>query len=457
MEKSPLFSISNSECYTRSKMYKYRFKKWNWAKYSSKGHRAAIEAGQVVIQRAGKSRTKPSELDNYRLQAVRELRRARRQEHALVYPLLHQNDQARDFNTILTMTKQFIVGETETSIVYCSSHPTLDTTRRFSSGSGTDMYQTFVSALAAFSLNDFMLGGRLLRRAFRTLDSEIDHLGLIRSVEYCFSIPHLFVSYGRNDLATLLLKYMAPRLQMIPKRHPLAIICGPLLSIIQTSREPSRDSLDRVLQLGADTFAEAHSDDPRAVLYFRARFCAIDAQPAEEIFEDYQGLVAEYAARFGEMNPRTLSTEREMLDFGARYRIKPAVTKELCELAISKIEDYYAERNLPTQRWSHSHQKLWMDLECLLTEVVATGGNLPQAIIMSRDIYGFVANTSGCLPSNRWYAINSFQIWLEMMLYSVGQVEVGDEFRRSRLSSEQYLVLDKESIEEEEDFLNSHN
>lgn len=438
-------------------MYKYRFKKWNWAKYSSKGHRAAIEAGQVVIQRAGKSRTKPSELDNFKLRAVRELRRARRQERALVYPLLHQNDQARDFNTILTMTRQFIVGETETSIVFSSHHPTLDTTRRFASGSGTDMYQTFVSALAAFSLNDFILGGRLLRRAFRALDSEIDHLGLIRSVEYCFSIPHLFVSYGRNDLATLLLKYMAPRLEMIPKRHPLAIICGPLLSIIQTSREPSRDSLDRVLKLGADTFAEAHSDDLRAVLYFRARFCTIDSEAAEEIFLGYQGLVTEYTARYGEMHPTTLSTEREMLDFGARYRIKPALVKELCELAISKIENHYSGRNIDTQGWSHSHQKFWMDLECLLTEVVATGGDLVQAIQRSRDIYGFVANTSGCLPSNRWYAINSFQIWLEMMLYSIGQVEVGNEMRESRLSSEQYLVLDKESIDEEQDFLNSHN
>lgn len=438
-------------------MYKYRFKKWNWAKYSSKGHRAAIESGEVIHQRTGKSRTKPSEVENSKMQAVRELRRVRRQERALVYPLLHQNDQARDFNTILTMTRQYIVGETETSALYCSKPPTMDSTRRFSSVSGTDINQTFVSALGAFSLDDFILGGRLLRRAFRALDSEIDHLGLIRSVEYCFSIPHLFVSYGRNDLATLLLKYMAPRLKMIPKRHPLAIICGPLLSIIQTARQPSQDSLDRVLQLGADTFAEAHSDDLRAVLYFRARFCTIDNEAAEEILVGYQGLVTEYTARFGEMHPTTLSTEREMLDFGVRYKLKPALVKELCELAIFKIEDYYAKRNLSTPKWSHSHQKLWMDLECLLTEIVASIGDLPQAIQRSRDIYGFVASTSGCLPSNRWYAINSFQIWLEMMLYSIGQMDVVEEFRRSRLSSEQYHVLDKESIDEEQDFLNSHN
>lgn len=45
-------------------MYKCRFKKWNWAKYSSKGHRAAIKAGQVVLQRNGKSRTKLSEREN---------------------------------------------------------------------------------------------------------------------------------------------------------------------------------------------------------------------------------------------------------------------------------------------------------------------------------------------------------------------------------------------------------
>ena len=69
----------------------------------------------------------------------------------------------------------------------------------------------------------------------------------------------------------------------------------------------------------------------------------------------------------------------------------------------------------------------------------------------------FVADTRGCLPPDRWYPINSFQIWLEMMLYSIGEVEVGDEFRRGRLSSEQYLILDKESVDEERDFLNSHN
>jgi hypothetical protein len=296
-----------------------------------------------------------------------------------------------------------------------------------------------------------------LRRAFRALDREIDHLGAIRSVEYCFSIPHLFVSYGRNDLATLMLRYMAPRLQMIPKRHPLAIICGPLLSIVQDSRHPSRESLDRVLKLGTDTFAEAYSDEFRAVLYFRARFCTLNIGAAEEIFFGYQRLVTEYSARFGEMHPTTLSTEREMLDLAARYRLKPAVARDMCKLAIAKVEDHYAERNIPTQGWSHSHQKLWMDLGCLLVEIVASGGDLPQAIKRSRDIYGFVANTSGCLPSRRWYAINSFQIWLEMMVYSLGQVDVGDEFRRSRLSSEQYLVLDKESIDEEEGFLKSHN
>lgn len=438
-------------------MYKYRFKKWNWAKYISKGHRAAIEAGQVVLQRNGKSRTKLSEHENFKLRAVRELRKARRQERALAYPLMHQNDQARDIHTVLTLTQQFIMGESETGVVYCSRQPTLDTTRRFSSGRGNDMYQTFISALAAFSFNDFILGGRLLRRAFRALESKIDHLGVIRSVEYCFSIPYLFLSYGRNDLATLLLKYLAPRLRMIPKRHPLAIICGPLLSIVQDSRQPSRDSLDRVLHLGADTFAEAHSDNFRAVLYFRARFCTLDTKAAEKMFLAYQSLLTGYSARFGEMHPITLSTEREMLDLVARYRLQPAVARDLCELAIAKIEDYYAERNIPTQRWSQSHQKLWMDLGCLLVETVASGGDLPRAIRRSRDIYAFVANTSGCLSSTRWYAINSFQIWLEVMVYSLGQVKVGDEFRRSRLSSEQYLVLDKESIEEEEDFLNSRH
>lgn len=121
-------------------MYKYRFKKWNWAKYGSKRHKAAIESGEVVHQRTGKSRTKPSEVENFKMQAARELRRVRRQERALVYPLLHQNDQARDFNTILTMTRQYIVGETETSVAYCSKLPTLDSTRHFSSGSRTDMY-----------------------------------------------------------------------------------------------------------------------------------------------------------------------------------------------------------------------------------------------------------------------------------------------------------------------------
>lgn len=398
---------------------------------------------------------KPSEFDNFRLQAVRDLRRARRQERALVYPLLHQNDHARDFNTILTMTQQFIVGETETGSIYSSSHPTSDITRRLCSGNAADMYHTFVSALAAFSFNDFVLGGRLLRRAFRALDSEIDHLGVIRSVEYCFSIPHLFVSYGRSDLAVLLLKYMAPRLQMVPRRHPLAIICGPLLSIIQAAAQPSRDSLDRVLRLGADTFAEAHSDDSRAVLYFRARFCTVDAEAAEEIFLEYQGLVAEYAARFGKMHPTTLSTEREMLDLGARYRLERA--EDLCVRAISKIEKYYAEHTVPTHGWSHSHQKLWVDLECLLTEIVASGGDVPQAIKRSRDIYEFVSSTGGSLPSDRWYPVNSFQIWLEMMLYSIGELAVGDEFRRGRLSSEQYLVLERESVDEEQDFLNSHN
>lgn len=320
-----------------------------------------------------------------------------------------------------------------------------------------NLYQTFVSALAAFSLNDFVLGGRLLRGAFRALDSEIDHLSAIRSVENCFSIPYLFVSYERNDLATLMLKYMAPRLQMTPKRHSLAIICGPLLSIVKDLRQPSPESLDWVLKLGTDTFAEAHSDDFRAVLYFRARFCTLNTGAVEEIFFGYQRLVAEYSARFGKMHPTTLSTEREMLDLAARYRLKPVMARDLCELAIAKIEDHYAERNIPTQRWSHSHQKLWMDLGCLLVEIVASGGDLPQAIKRSREIYGFVTNTSGCLPSNRWYAINSFQIWLETMVHSLGQVEVGDEFRTSCLSSEQYLVLDKESIDEEENFSNSHN
>lgn len=382
-------------------MYEYRFKKENWAKYSFKGHRAAFKAGQTVLQRNGKSRTKLSEHETFELRAVRELRRARRQERALAYPLLHQNDQARDIHTVLTLTQQFIMGESETGVVYCSSQPKLDTTRRFCSGCGTDMYQTFISALAAFSFNDFILGGRLLRRAFRALEGEIDHLGVIRSVEYCFSIPYLFLSYGRNDLAILVLKYMVPRLQMIPKRHPLAMICGPLLSIVQDSRQPSRDSMDRVLQLGADTFAEAHSDDFRALLYFRARFCTLDTKAAEKMFLAYRGLVAEYLAQFGEMHPMTLSTEREMLELVARYRLQPAVARELCELAIAKIEDYYAVRNIPTQRWSHSHQKLWMDLGCLLVEIVASGADLPHAIQKSRDIYDFVANTSGCLPSTR--------------------------------------------------------
>lgn len=241
---------------------------------------------------------------------------------------------------------------------------------------------------------------------------------------------------------------MAPKLQMIPKRHPLAITCGPLLSIVQESRQPSRDSLDRVLQLGADTFAEAHSDDFRAVLYFWARFCTLDTKAAQKTFLDYQGLVAEYSARFSKVHPITLSTEREMLDLVARYRLQPAVARSLCELAIAKIEDYYAKRDIPTHRWSHSHQKLWMDLGCLLVEIVASGSDLPHAIKKSRDIYEFMANTSGCLPSTRWYAIDSFQIWLEVVVNSLGQVEVGDEFKRSRLSSEQYLVLDKESTEE---------
>lgn len=435
-------------------MYKYRFTKWGWHKYNSKSQRSAATTRRPIIRPEGKSRSKFVNIDGSRQSTFRAVRNADRGERVLVYPLLHQNDQARHINIVLKMTQQYIEGEMETGIDFGKTDPNTQRTSLFSDNHGTNMYQTLVSALGAFILNDIVVGGRLLRRAFRILEIDINHMGLIQSVEYCFSIPHLFVAYGRNDLAILLLKYMAPRLRMIPKRHPLVIICEPLLSLLQTPRQLSQDSLERVLGLGIDTFAAVRPWDCRTILHFRSRFSSnTRAEALEEIISSYLDLIQVSLEELSDMDPKVLGIEREVLDFVTRHRFQPVKTMQWCQAVISKIEAHYAKGGIPAQGWREEHQKVWIDIHCLLIESMAFGGDLDQAIKKSRDVYDFVGTTRRSLAPNKWHANHSFQIWLEVMLYAVGKMDEVEEFREVRMGFKQYRLLEKESVAEEQDFM----
>lgn len=384
--------------------------------------------------------------------------------------------------TLITAVRHYMDGSAEDHDVPCwmttskYENPFSATGKNWAEMYASPVYYSMRSALWSFSQGDGITGGRLLRRTFRILDERLQGLRDGRPVvaSYCCSIVVFLVSSRRTDLAVMFLKFVTSRVSLISRRHPLALMCEPLLSVLL--RKGGKDheafvklSLVNVLKVEAASLADLRGPEHRDRVYFWSRYDApirvsdnygvgedlrvLSTDRVEQISTYYDSLLRDAEAEFGDMiHPTYLFLEGATISFHARWGYQRDVAIKRSEGMFARLRKHYSDRGLPVEAWSEQHQQAYIEVSTYLWPLYLWAGRADEAIDEARKLASLRATTFKTMAGS-WIGVDILVLWFESFLIKAGRKDDAEYFSTWRLACDYYTSLEHEFAAEEEEFV----
>ena len=326
---------------------------------------------------------------------------------------------------------------------------------RFEFPGAAETNHTLKCAMKHLQANDIINGGRILRKAFQTLDEEIVEGDLNVIQDICLNVFRATVDCDFPKIGTLMLQHCS---NLFGKNHKQQLYCVFFKAL---SRVPCNDKaqmdhyLSQLTRLYAVELEQIRPSSNRSYIQARRRRCSIGrdfkttatTEEVEILMHSCEQLLTSAISELGIEHDKTLRIENETLRMQFYIgRYQPDYIARV-DRSIDRIIGWYTfERGpVPFEGWEKSHQTAYLRLLERKLDYYKYTEDSDNAIKMAQCIF----EKEG-YQTERWIVLSlDFESWLR----KIGYHGWSSSYQQKRLRSSYYRQLEERLAADEEDLL----